>query len=98
MNDNPKGVEMLERGAVQGSAVAVNSLAFCYEFGIGVAQSKDKAKILYEIAANRGSASACHNLALTLGKTHAKETSIYLRRAEDLSVKDLVEVKDLLKF
>ena len=54
-----------------------------------MAQSKEKARILYEIAANRGSASACHNLALTLGKANLKETHLYLRRAEDLSVKDL---------
>lgn len=93
-----KGVRMLEQGAAKGSAVAINSLAFCYEFGIGVAKSQDKSRILYELAANHGSASACHNLAILTGKSNPRLTSLYLKRAEELSVKELVGMKDIMKF
>ncbi len=88
----------LEKGAVAGSSVAVNSLAFCYEYGIGLAQDKQKAKVLYEIAANKGSASACHNLALSLPNTRTPEAKLYLKRAEDLSVKDADKIGDLIKY
>lgn len=89
---------MLELGAAKGSAVAINSLAFCYEFGIGVAKSQDKSRILYELAANHGSASACHNLAILTGKSNPRLTSLYMKRAEELSVKELVGMKDIMKF
>ncbi len=41
-------------------------LANLYEKGTGVARDLDKAKALYEAAADRGNASAMHNLAVLL--------------------------------
>ena len=62
MENTPTEVELLEKAAEQGDAMAQLDIAFCYNNGKGVEQSYTKAAYWYEKAAEQGLAKAQHNL------------------------------------
>ena len=57
-----------------------------------------KSRTLYELAASRGSASACHNLALNLQNNCKRDARLYLRRAQDLSAQEALQMSRVMKF
>lgn len=62
MENTPTEVELLEKAAEQGDAMAQLDIAFCYNNGKGVEQCYSKAAYWYEKAAEQGLPKAQHNL------------------------------------
>ena len=62
MENTPTEIELLEKAAEQGDAMAQLDIAFCYNNGKGVEQCYSKAAYWYEKAAEQGLPKAQHNL------------------------------------
>ena len=64
MEKNPsEAVKLYTQAVEQGHATAMNNLADCYHFGLGVDKDLPKAVKLYTQAAEKGNASGMYNLA-----------------------------------
>ena len=61
-SQEPKYIEVLEKASDEGSVSAQAALAYCYEKGLNVKQSKSQAANLYRKAAHRGSQAAFNSL------------------------------------
>ncbi len=59
-----EGLELLRKSAKEGDAEGLNSLAYCYEFGIGTAPDLQAAVGLYRQAAKAGDPDAMHSLGI----------------------------------
>jgi len=61
-NKSTKQIDVLQKGADEGSVLAQAMLGFCYEKGFGVKENKKTAVLLYRYASQRGNESAFNSL------------------------------------
>jgi TPR repeat protein len=64
LKDYVKALPPLQKGADAGDAVAMNSLGYLYEKGLGVAQNYSQARQWFQKAAKAGNATAMANLGM----------------------------------
>jgi len=76
MENTPTEIELLEKAAEQGDAMAQLDIAFCYNNGKGVEQCYSKAAYWYEKAAEQGLPQSQFNLALCYRKGEGVEQSL----------------------
>mmetsp|Transcript_28273 Transcript_28273/g.72124 ORF Transcript_28273/g.72124 Transcript_28273/m.72124 type:complete len:627 (-) Transcript_28273:334-2214(-) len=92
------GVECYRKGVEEGDAVSINSLGYCYNFGVGVDVDTRKGLSLYRQAAEKGYVLAIRNLGVCyakgIGVDVDKPVAVkYYKQAADLG--NLTAVADL---
>lgn len=94
MKNYDKAIVLLNKASSKGYAGAQNTLAVCYEFGIGVAKDTKKAIEWYSKAASQNNAVAMKNLGkLYCEMKDEKNALIWLNKAVELGNE---EAKDIL--